>query len=210
MRARDNPFVTERVHRIRYQFDGLTWDGFFERLAEMNYRGAIVGPEGSGKTTLLEDLELRLRQRRFTVLFLRLTQEQPRFSPDVRHVLAEKLNPETILLFDGAEQMSWWAWRSFVWRARRAGGLIISAHQEGLLPTLLKCRTNTELLAKIIRELLGDEVNFRDVDRLFHQHRGNVRDALRDLYDRYAAGSPGCLAKQNLDQRSWFSKKTLV
>jgi ABC-type hemin transport system ATPase subunit len=78
MRARDNPFATVHVHRIRYRFDGLTWDQFMERLAQWNYRGAIVGPEGTGKSTLLEDLRPRLAERGFEPLALRLTQETPR------------------------------------------------------------------------------------------------------------------------------------
>ena len=193
MRARDNPFSTDRVHRIRYEFDGLTWASFLDRLEGMNYRGAIVGPEGSGKTTLLEDLERQLEQRGFSVTFLRLTQECSRFSRTRLGTLAKELSLQTILLLDGAEQMSRWSWWNFRWQTRRAGGLIVSAHREGLLPTLLMCRTDTALLARIIRELLGEGAEIRepDVENLYRRNHGNLRNALREIYDQYSHQGPG-------------------
>ena len=125
MRARDNPFATAYVHRIRYRFDGLTWEQFLERLAQRNYQGAIVGPEGAGKSTLLEDLRPRLTERGFEPLPLRLTREAPRFSRTILRELAATLTPRHVVLLDGAEQMSRWAWWTFRWRIRCAGGLII-------------------------------------------------------------------------------------
>src|SRR5688572_22399903 len=88
MRARDNPFATVHIHRVRYQFDGLTWEQFLARLAKAGYRGAIVGPEGAGKSTLLEDLRPRLAVRGLTPVPLRLTQEAPRFDRDALQQLS--------------------------------------------------------------------------------------------------------------------------
>src|SRR5687768_9283988 len=79
MRARDNPFSTDRVLKIRYRPRGWTWDGLLARLASLDYRAAIVGPEGRGKTTLLQDLEPHLTARGFGVKHLRLTRERPSF-----------------------------------------------------------------------------------------------------------------------------------
>ena len=68
-------------------------------------------------------------------------------------------------------------------RTRRAGGLVITSHRPGLLPTLFECETSPELLAGIVGELAGSEV---EAGELWARHRGNVRDALRELYDQWA------------------------
>ncbi len=188
MRARDNPFATARVHRIRYRLPGpLTWEGLLARLESMNWSGAIVGPEGSGKTTLLEDFEPRLRARGFEVVWLRLTREEPRFASATLRELAS-LHAGQAILFDGAEQLSRWAWWRFLRHARRAGGLLITSHRSGLLPTLLDCGTTPELLAEIVSDLLGGvpEVHRAEAGRLHRKHHGNLREALRELYDLWS------------------------
>lgn len=191
MRARDNPFATARVHRIRYRFEGLNWENFLKRLDEHNYRGAIVGPEGSGKTTLLEDLHPRLIQRGFSVVSLQLTEEEPRFSRAVQRHLCAAVTPATIIMLDGAEQLRRRRWWQFRWLTRNAGGLIITAHRAGRLQTLLRCNTDPDLLENIVRQLLVDRsaIPRSEVERLFQEHRGNIREALRKLYDWHALES---------------------
>lgn len=193
MRARDNPFSTDRVLRVRYRLSGDGWKTLLVRLAELNYRAAIVGPEGAGKTTLLEDLELHLEAKGFEVVTLQLTREQPTFAPDVIHGLRQQLIPRHIILFDGAEQLSRWSWWRFKSVAQRAGGIIITSHRHGLLPTLMECRTDAALLASIISELLGEpaERHQASADGLFRKHHGNLRDALRELYDDWAERTTG-------------------
>lgn len=188
MRARDNPFSTDRVLRIRHRLRGETWDSLLSRLEKLNYRAAIVGPEGAGKTTLLEDLEPHLVAKGFEVVSLRLTREFPRFDVGVLRELRRRLGARHIILFDGAEQLSPWSWWGFKRVARRAGGLIITSHRSGLLPTLIDCHTDVTLLADIIASLLNEPVERRHVavDTLFRKHRGNLRDALRELYDDWA------------------------
>lgn len=185
MRARDNPFATAHVHRIRYQFDGLTWDQFLHRLAQAQYRGAIVGPEGMGKSTLLRDLQQGLAERGFEPVPLRLTQESRRFSGEMLHHLASTLAARHVVLLDGAEQMNAWAWWRFRRCVRRAGGMIITAHRRGLLPTVLECRTSPDLVLDIVTRLLGEDrtIDRDEVMRLHRFHGGNVREVLRELYD---------------------------
>jgi hypothetical protein len=188
MRARDNPFATARVHRIRYRFDGLSWEQFMVKLAERNFRGAIVGREGAGKSTLLEDLGLRLAELDLQPVPLGLTQDAPRFTGAIFRELKMRLTPRHVVLLDGAEQMSRSAWWSFRWRIRRAGGLIITTHRAGLLPTLLTCRTTPELLSDIVSRLVGQDhaMSREEIGRLFQRHRGNIREALRELYDTWS------------------------
>lgn len=191
MRARDNPFATAHVHRIRYRLpDGLTWEELLARAASMNWRAAIVGPEGTGKTTLLEDFAPKLIKRGFEVVWLRLTREAPRFAPATLRELVS-LHTGQVILFDGAEQLSRWAWWRFLRLARRAGGLLITSHRPGLLPTLLECDTTPELLAEIVADLLTEapKDHCAEARRLHRQHQGNLREALRELYDR-RAGQP--------------------
>jgi hypothetical protein len=188
MRARENPFRTDRVLTVRYRLAGGTFDALLDRLDAMGRRGAIVGPQGSGKTTLLEDLAPRLRARGFTVRDLRLDTEQPRFDPAFLEDFLASLGPRDVILFDGAEQMGWFAWSRFERRSRAAGGLLITSHRPGLLPTLLETSTTPELLDGLVDEILGDRSSeVRPLTpRLFEKHRGNLRDALRELYDHYA------------------------
>ena len=188
MRARDNPFSTDRVLRVRHRLRGESWDSLLSRLAALNHRAAIVGPEGAGKTTLLEDLEPHLARKGFEIVPLRLTREQPAFAPDAIRRLRQQLGPRHLILFDGAEQLGRWSWWRFQRVARRAGGLVITSHRSGLLPTLIHCRTDAGLLAEIVAHLLDEPVErHRDAARrLFQKHRGNLRDALRELYDDWA------------------------
>lgn len=192
VRARDNPFSTDRVLRARYRLpDGMTWDDLLRRLERLDYRAALVGPEGAGKTTLLEDLEPRLREREFQTTLIRLSETRDRIPRDVAARLVRDSDDRTIVLLDGGDHLGRIAWRRFLKQTKKARGLVVTSHQPGLLPTLVDCSTTPELLNSIIREILGANeppLNI-DVQGLFDRHNGNIRDALRELYDLAAAPS---------------------
>lgn len=183
MLARENPFAVQRVLAIRYRLAGTSWDELLARLAALRFRAALVGPHGHGKTTLLEDLGARLAGRGFRVRSVILHEGDRRLAPPQRREIFSDLNPTDILLLDGAEQLGRLAWLEVRTRVRSAGGLVITSHRPGLLPTLYECRTTPELLKGIVGELLGKEVA---VEELFARHEGNVRGALRELYDFYS------------------------
>ena len=186
MKARDNPFRTDRVLGVRYRPQGWMWEQLLSRLARMNYRGAIVGPEGRGKTTLLEDMGGRLVAEGWGVKHLRLTREHPAFDRRLLRQFFSGLSTRDVILFDGAEQLGRLAWWRFARRTRGARGLVITSHRPGLLPTLVECETSVPLLRGIVREL-HEEHAAASADELFSRHKGNVREALRELYDSYAA-----------------------
>lgn len=188
MKAKDNPFKTDSVLGVRYRLRDRSWGELLEQLRQLGYRAAIVGPHGSGKTTLLEDLEPRLASLGFNVIHLRLDDETRRFERGFLRRLFRTLGERDLLLFDGAEQMNQFAWLRFKRGTKRAAGLIVTSHSHGRLPTLIECRTSSELLCEIIRELIGDEAEARCgmTEKLHAKHEGNLRDALREMYDMYS------------------------
>jgi hypothetical protein len=186
MRARDNPLATDRVLAIRYRPQGWTWDDLLARLEAMRYRAAVVGPKGTGKTTLLEDLSARLEGRGFRCRLIRLSAADQRLDPSE----LESAGRGEVILLDGAEQLPAWRWLWVRFRTRHAGGLVVTTHRPGRLPTLVHTRTTPRLLGGIVADLLPAPPDDRRIDALYHRHAGNLRDALRELYDDFAAAPP--------------------
>ena len=189
MRARDNPFRSDRVLSVRFRLQSGTWEELLARFDALGRRAAIVGPQGSGKTTLLEDLASHFRERGYTVRNLRLDTETPRFEEMFLRAFFASLGPRDVILFDGAEQLGRMSWASFDRRSRAAGGLVVTLHRLGRLPPLLQTRTSPELLHLLIRQILADcSREPRPLPAgLYERHEGNLREALRELYDHYAA-----------------------
>jgi hypothetical protein len=196
VKARDNPFRVARVlSAIRYEVPEVSADhgndargavSLLPRLEALRYRAAIVGPHGSGKTTLLEDLEDVLARRGFRIMHVRLDADDPRLPREWRSS-ARLLDAGDIVCLDGAEQLGPIAWLRFRWRARHASGLIVTTHKHGRLATLIECTTSVGLLHRIIERLAPDApATAPSAAELFARHRGNLRDALRELYDVYA------------------------
>jgi ABC-type glutathione transport system ATPase component len=86
-----------------------------------------------------------------------------------------------VVLVDEADRLSALQWIRLRMRAPR---LVVTTHREGRLPLLHRCETSAELLRELT-ESLGQPLEIEESARLHAAHRGNVRDALRDLYDRW-------------------------
>lgn len=185
--ARANPFRTERVHQVRYRPQGVTWAALIERLQRLRYRAAIVGPHGHGKTTLLEDLRPRLHELglRTHLLFLN-GDDAPAPPPGWLDTLAD-LSPRDVVLVDGYDLLGPVARWRLRRRTRRAGGLIVTTHRRCALPTLVRCTTDAALLGELVDQL-GQPLPAPALADLHRRHRGNLRFALRELYDRAARG----------------------
>jgi hypothetical protein len=123
----------------------------------------------------------------FVVRTITLNEAHPRLDAQDRKLL-QSLGPSDCLLLDGAELLGRLGWLRLRRQTRTAGGLVITAHAPGLLPTLVACETTPSLLGGIVSDLLGSEAaGLRPTpEELFDLHRGNLRDALRQLYDIYA------------------------
>lgn len=187
MRARDNPFRTERTDRLRYRAPGFRWHDLLARLDRQRGRGAVRGPEGSGKTTLLGELGERLAGRGLEVRRLRPSLDDRRLARSQVRELARGAGPGTALLLDGADRVGPFEWRRLLKAARPAGILVITSHREGRLPTLHRCATSVALLRDLAGELApAGELATVPFDDLYSRQRGNLRTALRALYDRFA------------------------
>lgn len=185
MRACDNPFSVPRVLEVRYEPQDVSWGELLHRLARLNYRGEIIGAQGSGKTTLLEDLAEALRSNGKKVTLLKVSREDHSASLTSVCSFVRGIPSDTILMLDGAEQLSPIAWFCLKWSLNRISGLVITAHTPGRMPLLIHCNTSARLLSNILKRLVPDE-NLRGMfsaEDLYKRHAGNLRDSLRECYD---------------------------
>ena len=186
MKAHQNPFRSDRVLTVRYRLQDTSWSDLLARLAGLRYRAAILGEEGSGKTTLLEDLAAHLSGQGLRPALVLHNAQCPRLDWPA----LAKLGPQYVLLLDGADLLPLSQWWRLRWLGRRFGGLIVTSHTRPMLPVLRTCQTSSQLLSGLLNELVPDEPPDRLVtlaNDLFYRHNGNLRDALREMYDRYAA-----------------------
>jgi hypothetical protein len=192
--ARSNPFRAERIEALRFQYAAGDWDNLLERLRTLRWQAAIVGREGSGKTTLLCELAARLEDAGHSVRLLLADGRQRLAASEFAGLLAAARETPGLLLLDGADRLTRWQWWRLVRASRAAAGLLVTLHQPGRLPTLHRCETTPQLLAELVGELLrGAEARRfatdEDLEALFVACRGDLRAALRVLYDRWAVES---------------------
>jgi hypothetical protein len=133
----------------------------------------------------MEDLARALATRGFRITEVRLNTSDRRLPAGWSG--RARLDAGDIVCLDGAEQLPAAVWLWFRWSVRRAGGLVITAHRRGRLPTLVECATTADLLDRIVRRLAPEGTAHPSPAALFARHRGNIRDALRELYDVHAA-----------------------
>lgn len=188
VRPRDNPFAASRVAEMEWRGGEETVVTLLERLDEMGGRAALVGPKGHGKTTLLDAMERELAARGLRPRRLYVYPDRPLPRQELRRFLSA-VGPRDFLLLDGAGHLKPWTWWRIRLTARRAAGLLVATHEPGLLPTLHPCRTSPELLRDLVDELLAGRqppVPLPAAEELYQRHAGNLRLALRELYDRCA------------------------
>ena len=188
MKARDNPFRVARVHALGYLPQKSNWSDIMSRLRGLSFRAAITGPFGSGKTALLDALAPRLTTLGYTAQTLRLSMQQRSLPRGFTREFWDRVVPNDVILLDEADQLGRAAWLGFKRESRAAAGLVITTRRPGLLPTLVECTTSPELLMDLVRALvLNDAHGLRDkAHELYSKHEGNLREAIRELYDVYA------------------------
>ena len=174
--ASQNPFRVDRVHNLPYQLHGTNWNELIDRCAGMKYRGAIIGAHGSGKTTLLIELGRHLRLAGYLVTEL-FTNAEAGFALPRSWRDADR---DSIVMADGYDLLNA---ANRLWLRRRYSRLIVTSHASCALPTLYKCEARAEVLAWAVSELAGTVIQNETADALLRSHGGNMRDALRYLYD---------------------------
>lgn len=146
---------------------------------------AIEGPHGAGKTNLLAALARRLGADGRPVEAIRV-----RSARDALQVLGciRRSRRGGTVCVDGWEALGRPGAALVRWSAaRRHVGLIVTCHRALGLPTLVRCTTTPALLARLVADLPEHEGLIRDSDitAAFAARRGDVREALYDLYDRF-------------------------
>ena len=150
----------------------------------------IEGPHGRGKTTLVHALITAAAAAGRATSFV-----QVRSWADAWLALSSvaTAGPGHIVAVDGWEQLPWGVGVLIVAMARwRRTALITTAHRPIGLPVLARHESSPALVAAIIERLPDHHGSILpdDVEQAFRCHRGNVRDTLAALYDRFEERRP--------------------
>lgn len=187
MKARENPFRSQRIEALSFRAWDFTLDEVLALLDSFGGHGAIVGPHGSGKTTLLEALKPLCEARGYPTYLVRLAKPSwPSFLP-----------PQGVrcaLLLDEADALGKRAKPFLEAIAAECDLLVASTNGQGLLPTLVELRTSPDLLMNLVCELLeGQDLGevAPGLPGLWKKHRGDLRASFRELYDRFALRNEG-------------------
>ncbi len=199
--ARKNPFATEHLQKIRYHFCDLSLAQLLERFDQLGHRAAIVGPQGHGKTTLQKELARAMNPGR--THWIKLREGDRKIPRSVLDNLFSQADESDLICVDGAEQLSWWNWKKFLRHLGKKQRCLITSHRPGLLPSLVTCRTSVSLLRDLVTELTSapgaDEV--KELERIFQKHRGDIRQSIRELYDRCSNGTwPVSFSEREVDR----------
>lgn len=188
IRAKDNPFGAQRLEAIGYIPQDEPLEVICDRLKAMHCTAAVVGPHGSGKSTLLRKIQEVFDSEGCGTRRLFISRDVKLPWKSVVQCV-DSMRASEVLFFDGANHLPFWRFRRLRRMLRKRGlGLVMTSHTEGLLPTLIRCRTHAGLLADIVSRLLADESIEHDrVETLFEAHKGNIRDCLWQLYDEHGS-----------------------
>ncbi|XAL98484.1 hypothetical protein OT109_12955 [Phycisphaeraceae bacterium D3-23] len=182
----DNPFRAQRLDALRYAEDGVVVDEVVEKLRQKCYRGALVGPHGTGKTTLLREVGDRLIGEGLSPMPLFINSDERGTLPRHWRSAIRMAGHGDALLLDGYDLLPLWA-RAWVLHASRgASAVVVTSHRRCVWKTVAKTTSSPAVLRRLVSELTEeDDAALIDCDALWHKHQGNLRDALRELYDRH-------------------------
>ncbi|MHC4908757.1 MAG: hypothetical protein ACYTF9_03445 [Planctomycetota bacterium] len=191
MRPSANPFRAERISAMRYRSSMLDSAGLLRRFEAAGRRGAIVGGQGTGKSTLLREFAEAVPGLGLRARLVRLRRDDTR---PLDELWRAPPRPDEVILLDSAGTLGRLRWERVRRRLRRAAGVLVTQHVPGRLPTLVETSGTTAVLADLVGELApGWSAALEPVLPALVEHcAGNLRDALRLLYDAYA-GRPVAL-----------------
>lgn len=190
MKARSNPFRSDRVERFRYQLSPEDWQEIENTFQGTAYRAAIVGPHGTGKTVFMEDFAVRLQSQGWAPRTLRFRDAFTRQDRQLmRKFLLETHPTQSLLLLDGGELLPARDWKWLLRKLPPGHALLATLHQENQLPTLWRTRPQVEIARQVIEFLLERPLlpaEEERVEKRFHEFAGNIRNIVRSFYLEYA------------------------
>lgn len=158
-------------------------DAISEPLAAMHSANCIDG---------LQTLLIDIPPLRFTDDDFGLTVRQRRQWLQMR---LASVTSHTVLLVDGLERLPWSQRLRLIYgigRPTRCAGLVVTLHQPSAwtrLPIWIRTQPTLELLQTLLEELgTTGRVPLEIAAQLFEKHRGNLREVLREMYDREVTG----------------------
>jgi hypothetical protein len=183
-----NPFATR--HTRPGVLPPLAADGMPRDVAALaaeilRHGGAgIEGPHGSGKSTLLAALVDELEAAGRLAKAARLDRQA------TGTALAAILGafPGQAVCLDGWDMLHRPAAAGVRLVARRRGVvLVVTSHRPVGLPVRIPTATSVAILEAVVGHLPdhGGLITAADLAEAFADHRGNLREALLDLYDRF-------------------------
>lgn len=181
----DNPFRVGRLDALGYVDHGADLGTVVASLKQNNYRGALVGGHGTGKSTLLGAVGDRLIEHGLSPMPLFMNTEERGTLPLRWRIAVRRAGEGDALLLDGYDHLPRWARLWVRYKAQYAGALVVTSHRRCRLRTVAQMQTSPALLRTLVAELAGAAYAASvDCDALWHETQGNLRDALRRLYDR--------------------------
>ncbi|NQW49426.1 MAG: hypothetical protein HQ464_16825 [Planctomycetes bacterium] len=159
------------------------------RLRILGGTAAVVGPHGSGKSTLLSRLAHEIERGGGRLQRLRLRSWSDTASSWSAILRA---GPGSVVCIDSWECLGIAA-RSLMRTAAigRRCGLLVTSHKAAGMPVLMRCDTSLALLHSIVAGLPGHDhwygtlIHAADVESAYVRQRGNLRESLYELYDRF-------------------------
>ncbi|MBI2823188.1 MAG: hypothetical protein HYX69_00700 [Planctomycetia bacterium] len=192
--SQSNPFSTRHVRPGAIEFvfpPGVDAGQLVATLRASGWWGEITGPHGSGKSTMLSSLmPCLVREGRQPVL-LELHDGERSLARHAEALAAA--GPASIVIVDGYEQLSAWSkWRLRRLCRRRRWGLVITAHDAAGLPPFFATSVDVATAEAVLARLLPGEspIGRADLREALDARRGNLREALFDLYDLYEERRP--------------------
>jgi len=191
VRPCDNPFRVGRLDALGFVEHVVGVDAVVQALAKNNYRGALVGGHGTGKSTLLRAVGDRLIGRGLSPMPLFMNTEERGRLPLRWRIAVRRAGEGDALLLDGYDHLPRWARLWVRYKAQYAGALVVTSHRRCRLRTVAQMQTSPALLRTIVAELAGEGYAASvDCEALWQETGGNLRDALRLLYDRVSSEMP--------------------